>query len=123
MALVNLSQPDILMSPPQPRYSPSQHLNVLKRIKRDMGTSYILITHDMPLQRTGRRCGWMYGRANCRTSGRRPLFCRAVASLRNAHGQRASLAWWQPLEFIAGQPPSLVNRHGLSLCLALAPLA
>jgi peptide/nickel transport system ATP-binding protein len=85
--------------------------NVLKRIKRDMGTSYILITHDIATSsELADDVAVMYAGQIVETSDAarffggplHPYSQRLMASVPRLRGE-------QPLEFIAGQPPSLVN--------------
>lgn len=85
--------------------------NVLKRIKRELGTSYILITHDIATSsELAEAVAVMYAGQIVETSDARRFFAeplhpysrKLMASVPRLRGEK-------PLDFISGQPPSLVN--------------
>lgn len=85
--------------------------NVLKRIKKEMGTSFILITHDIATSsELADEVAVMYAGQLIETGSARAFFSaplhpysqKLMASVPRLHGK-------DDLEFIEGQPPSLVN--------------
>ncbi len=85
--------------------------NVLKRIKREMGTSFILITHDIATSsELADEVAVMYAGQIIETGTAKSFFSeplhpyskKLMASVPRLHGK-------EKLDFISGQPPSLVN--------------
>lgn len=85
--------------------------NVLKRIKKDMETSYILITHDIATSsELANKVAVMYAGQIVEVSDSRRFFTeplhpysqKLMASVPRLHGNKE-------LDFIVGQPPSLLN--------------
>lgn len=85
--------------------------NVLKRIKKDMETSYILITHDIATSsELANKVAVMYAGQIVEVSDSRRFFAeplhpysqKLMASVPRLHGDK------EP-DFIVGQPPSLLN--------------
>lgn len=86
-------------------------MNVLKRIKWDLGVSYILITHDVATSSeladdvAVMYAGQIVEMADAESFFKEPLHPYArllMASVPKLHGE-------ENLEFIPGQPPSLLN--------------
>ena len=85
--------------------------NVLKRIKKEMGTSFILITHDIATSsELADEVAVMYAGQLIETGSARDFFTaplhpysqKLMASVPHLRGK-------DDLDFIGGQPPSLVN--------------
>lgn len=85
--------------------------NVLKRIKKDLGTSFILITHDIATSsELADEVAVMYAGQIVETGDAKRFFTsplhpysqKLMASVPRLRGKK-------DLEFIVGQPPSLVN--------------
>lgn len=85
--------------------------NVLKRIKKELGTSYILITHDIATSsELADEVAVMYAGQLIETGSAKDFFSeplhpysqKLMASVPRLHVK-------DDLEFIGGQPPSLVN--------------
>jgi peptide/nickel transport system ATP-binding protein len=85
--------------------------NVLKRIKKELGTSFILITHDIATSsELADEVAVMYAGQIIETGSARSFFTaplhpysqKLMASVPRLRGR-------DELEFITGQPPSLVN--------------
>jgi oligopeptide/dipeptide ABC transporter ATP-binding protein len=85
--------------------------NVLKRIKKELGTSFILITHDIATSsELADEVAVMYAGQIIETGSARDFFgaplhpysLKLMASVPRLRGR-------QELEFITGQPPSLVD--------------
>lgn len=85
--------------------------NVLKRIKKELGTSFILITHDIATSsELADEVAVMYAGQLIETGSAKDFFTeplhpysqKLMASVPHLHGK-------DTLEFIGGQPPSLVN--------------
>lgn len=85
--------------------------NVLKRIKRELGTSYILITHDIATSsELADQVAVMYAGQIVEMSDARRFFAgplhpysqKLMASVPRLRGEKE-------LDFISGQPPSLID--------------
>ena len=85
--------------------------NVLKHIKKDLGTSFILITHDIATSsELADEVAVMYAGQIIETGPAKSFFTsplhpyaqKLMASVPHLHGK-------DKLDFIGGQPPSLVN--------------
>ncbi len=85
--------------------------NVLKRIKKEMGTSFILITHDIATSsELADEVAVMYAGQIIETGSAKSFFSepfhpyskKLMASVPRLNGK-------EKLDFISGQPPSLVN--------------
>jgi len=85
--------------------------NVLKRIKKELGTSFILITHDIATSsELADEVAVMYAGQIVETGDAKRFFTeplhpysqKLMASVPRLRGKK-------DLEFIVGQPPSLVN--------------
>jgi peptide/nickel transport system ATP-binding protein len=85
--------------------------NVLKRIKKELGTSFILITHDIATSsELADEVAVMYAGQLIETGSAKSFFTaplhpysqKLMASVPRLRGK-------EDLEFISGQPPSLVN--------------
>lgn len=86
-------------------------MNVLKRIKRELGTSFILITHDVATSsEIADRVALMYAGQFVELAGAADFFLRPahpyakllLASIPRLHQEKRP-------EFITGQPPSLLS--------------
>ncbi len=85
--------------------------NVLKRIKKELGASYILITHDIATSsELANKVAVMYAGQTVEVSDAERFFAqplhpyssKLMASVPRLHGDKE-------LDFIVGQPPSLIN--------------
>lgn len=113
MALVTLPNLIILDEPTSALdlLTQANIFNVLKRIKEEFGTSYILITHDIATSsELAENVAVMYAGQMVEVSDAKRFFIKPLhpysvklmASVPRLHGN-------DKLEFITGQPPSLLN--------------
>jgi peptide/nickel transport system ATP-binding protein len=85
-------------------------MNVLKRIKRELGTSFILITHDVATSsEIADRVALMYAGQIVEVAGRPSSSSSPPPLFQAADGQRAAAAPGERPGVHPGQPPSLLD--------------